>query len=963
MQVKRYNNNTGLGLLLIDYEFDAVGNIRASKVATNYEGYHPERHDDYFVYDANNRVLINKGQLRQGRIEMSAEQGNLLTYDASGNITYAEKYEGKTLAKYAYEYTLDNLVVRVTKNGKNVQTKEYNKAGQVVKEHLFDIHGVVVQHNSQVYLYGQLDHQLVTNKEGEEKSRTLYTYDKVGNVVTLVNKGAHKGKFTYTQTHTYKFVLWEGYQQEEDKVTFEEPKKGTTYGRSTHEYDVNGQLNKVIDKKKDDDGVNHTTEYFTSSIDGIRGKRDQQGETRYLNVAGKTIGDLHLDKKNKQHLEVYAGFTPAGTPARPRLIKDMQEAHPYWSQESQEKFFKTEAGIAMKKLQAGTPPDSPQNNLGTYTLQAGDTLEQIALQVYGDSSLWYLIADANGITERSAQAGEQGGQMHVGQQIHLPATSLTHNSHATHKVFTRNDWEGDTSASAPLAPPPRQHNLLFKRIVIGVVMTVATVATAGIFGMLSGAVAGFSGLSGILGAGLSLLSGGAALAPSLAFGFTAGFVGSIASQLTAMAFKMQEGIDYKGAVISGLSTAATASLGGVLGKTKWVKALDEKLPLKELFSVKDAVNMMERDALNQSINMAIRHHQCFNWTELAAQGITAGILGGTFGKAVNDGLKSLEPTGILAAEANALVTGGADSLAGGNHFDAGKILANNLGNAVGNTVVDVGAGGWKSTLEWFEHHKLMRKQELEMQQKFKELSHDSISRWLADKNFRPREIWLNTKVPEFERFQAEVAADAYDNNSESKYSPIPKEEEGAYCPIPIMLLAPIVEIFCDIDDFCNSYDEGAASSIPKQRAYQTSNEEKKEATSTTWIPSLDMLKNHQFLRNLHTQVNEQFAQLNLEAAGLSLDLKANKSSPLENSKDTKKNFTLTDALEIPEEGLSVHLRGYGWVFEKGLKKVYDKYGAEMSKIVEMMYRVETTHFTSGQYVLTGTSGMETHSNY
>ena len=180
-------------------------------------------------------------------------------------------------------------------------------------------------------------------------------------------------------------------------------------------------------------------------------------------------------------------------------------------------------------------------------------------------------------------------------------------------------------------------------------------------------------------------------------------------------------------------------------RLKWLSSGQkryDKLMLKELFSVKDAVNMMELDALNQSINMAIRHHQCFNWTELAAQGITAGILGGTFGKAVNDGLKSLEPTGILAAEANALVTGGADSLAGGNHFDAGKILASNLGNAVGNTVVDVGAGGWKSTLEWFEHHKLMRKQEQEMQQKFNELS-------------------LNTKVPEFERFQAEIAAEAY----------------------------------------------------------------------------------------------------------------------------------------------------------------------------------------------------------
>ncbi|CEG56775.1 LysM peptidoglycan-binding domain-containing protein [Legionella fallonii] len=31
-------------------------------------------------------------------------------------------------------------------------------------------------------------------------------------------------------------------------------------------------------------------------------------------------------------------------------------------------------------------PDVPQDNLGSYTVQPGDTLESIALQVYGDSS-------------------------------------------------------------------------------------------------------------------------------------------------------------------------------------------------------------------------------------------------------------------------------------------------------------------------------------------------------------------------------------------------------------------------------------------------------------------------------------------------------------------------------------------------------------------------------------------------
>ena len=39
--------------------------------------------------------------------------------------------------------------------------------------------------------------------------------------------------------------------------------------------------------------------------------------------------------------------------------------------------------------------------LQNSTLNAGDTMESIAFQVYGDSSLWYLIADANGITEKA----------------------------------------------------------------------------------------------------------------------------------------------------------------------------------------------------------------------------------------------------------------------------------------------------------------------------------------------------------------------------------------------------------------------------------------------------------------------------------------------------------------------------------------------------------------------------------
>ncbi|MBK4738031.1 LysM peptidoglycan-binding domain-containing protein [Noviherbaspirillum pedocola] len=39
----------------------------------------------------------------------------------------------------------------------------------------------------------------------------------------------------------------------------------------------------------------------------------------------------------------------------------------------------------------------PSAGVGQYAVQAGDTLQGIAQNAYGDSGLWYLIAQANGL--------------------------------------------------------------------------------------------------------------------------------------------------------------------------------------------------------------------------------------------------------------------------------------------------------------------------------------------------------------------------------------------------------------------------------------------------------------------------------------------------------------------------------------------------------------------------------------
>ena len=44
---------------------------------------------------------------------------------------------------------------------------------------------------------------------------------------------------------------------------------------------------------------------------------------------------------------------------------------------------------------------------GSYTVRGGESLQQIAASLYGDSSLWYKIAEANGISGGASESKRQ----------------------------------------------------------------------------------------------------------------------------------------------------------------------------------------------------------------------------------------------------------------------------------------------------------------------------------------------------------------------------------------------------------------------------------------------------------------------------------------------------------------------------------------------------------------------------
>ncbi|MFS2319336.1 LysM peptidoglycan-binding domain-containing protein, partial [Maricaulis sp. D1M11] len=105
-------------------------------------------------------------------------------------------------------------------------------------------------------------------------------------------------------------------------------------------------------------------------------------------------------------------------------------------------------GVAHTDFDQGLTPInsySQGSSGGAYTVRAGDTLASIAANLWGDSSLWYRIAEANGLQGQSA--------LIEGQSLTLP-TGVIRNTYnaSTFTPYDPNATIGDTS---PLAPVPK----------------------------------------------------------------------------------------------------------------------------------------------------------------------------------------------------------------------------------------------------------------------------------------------------------------------------------------------------------------------------------------------------------------------------------------------------------------------------------------------------------------------------
>ena len=249
---------------------------------------------------------------------------------------------------------------------------------------------------------------------------------------------------------------------------------------------------------------------------------------------------------------------------------------------------------------------------GSYRVNQGDTLQRIAQSLYGDSSLWYKIAEANGLSAAAALV--------EGQTLVLPTGVLNSKNNAgTFKPYNAGEAIGDLSPSTPQPPKNAKNKCgVFGQILLAVIAIAVTALT---YGALGG----------------TALSAWAAVGA----GAVAGAAGSIASQAVGVATGIQDKFSFKGVALAAIGGAIGGGLGpkGLFGANGAFGNIGSQF-------VGDALRGAVGSTLTQGVGVATGLQDKFSWAGVAAAGIGAGI-----GGAVGRGLES--KSGLFGVSASA----------------------------------------------------------------------------------------------------------------------------------------------------------------------------------------------------------------------------------------------------------------------------------------------------------------------
>jgi hypothetical protein len=227
----------------------------------------------------------------------------------------------------------------------------------------------------------------------------------------------------------------------------------------------------------------------------------------------------------------------------------------------------------------------------SWTVKQGETLEGIAQNLWGDASLWYMLAQENGI--------RSSAELRAGQLLQVPnRLANVHNTSDTFRPYDASQAIGDTQPTTP-KPPKKPKCGVFGQILLTVIAIAVTILAAPTIGILPAAV-----------------------------------LGSAVSQGVGIALGIQDKFSFKQLGIAAVAAVVTAGVGAVLGQGAIAGSQ----------IVGDVIRGAISSAATQGISVATGLQEKFSWVGVAAAGVAAGV-GGAVSRGLSAGKGSYQADG------------------------------------------------------------------------------------------------------------------------------------------------------------------------------------------------------------------------------------------------------------------------------------------------------------------------------
>ncbi|WP_434989646.1 LysM peptidoglycan-binding domain-containing protein [Xanthomonas melonis] len=638
----------------------------------------------WFEYDKENRVTVSNGMLQAGKIVIANDDtSSLQSYDKDGKVTLRQSYDNGVLKRQQLFYDDQGRVVRIVQTlpdnvTRLLETSRYDASGRLLERRQYADDGSAKRIDVSSYdadgrlisqsaygipmggVYQPVDEDgnpLPLPDDGLEglqllsvvnyQDGTLATgYDAAGRLrgyrYSLVRNEQGSGMTTPEgYTHTYRYT----YQGAETYLT--QQVIGTSTHRdfktsnSTSTYDAWGKLLSVRENTPGGK-VDDRLRYFTMDAEGNILRRT---EGTFKN------GVFEQDDAERLRTEQYA-FANGQYVAAGRFDG------------------KTDV-LGQMNAYAST-------DVGTYkvTVQAGDTLRGLAQRLYGNSNLWYVLAEANAIDDDSGLV--------AGATLNVPDVKANTNDATTFKPFNASEAIGSTTPSLPYIPkPPESGCGTLGMIIMVVVAIVVTIYTAGAAaGLVSTAAASATAAAGgtigaTMATGAAALAGGFTATAAVVGGAAGAFAGSLASQGVGSAMG-QTSFSWRNVAASTVAGAATAGFGTLVSGAPAVVAAVATAAVGNVSSY--------------VANKLVGNEASFSWKSVAASAVAAGItqqLAPTiarnigvdstqYGQAITSGITG----GIVSAHVRQGIVGGA--------IDYQDVFVDAFGNAVNGALMQRG---------------------------------------------------------------------------------------------------------------------------------------------------------------------------------------------------------------------------------------------------------------------------------